>query len=209
MGKPFLISVVTILLCLRLSIMPLPWLVTAYSSNLTDQSTLLAFKARILLYDPHNILAYNWTTSSSFCNGMGVSCSHRRQRVTALKVANMGIGGTIEPRLCNLSFLAQLDLSNNSFQGHLPNGIGQLARLRRIDLSWNQLDRMIPPNLSNCRKLEEISLSVNQLTGGVPREIGMLPNLRILATTNNGLNGTILVSMGNLSSLQVFAFRTC
>nr|DAD45548.1 TPA_asm: hypothetical protein HUJ06_003778 [Nelumbo nucifera] len=202
MGKIFLIAIVT-MLCLCM-----PWLASAYSSNLTDQSALLAFKARTLMFDPHNLLADNWTTNSSFCDWIGVSCSHRRQRVTALKLANMGIGGVIEPRLCNLSFLAELDLRNNSFHGHLPYALGKLARLRRIDLSWNQLDGMIPPSLSNCRKLEEISLSVNQLTGGIPREIGMLSNLRLLAVTNCSLNGTIPPSIGNLSSLQVLAFQT-
>nr|DAD45550.1 TPA_asm: hypothetical protein HUJ06_003780 [Nelumbo nucifera] len=200
MGNYFVISLVSMLCSC------IPWLATAYSTNLTDQSALLAFKARILLFDPDNILGDNWTTNSSFCDWIGVSCSHRRQRVTALTLANMGIGGTIEPQLCNLSFLAELDLSNNSFHGHLPNGLGRLARLKRIDLSRNQLDGMIPPSLSNCRKLEEISLSVNQFTGGVPSELGMLPNLRVLAIVNNSLNGTIPPSIGNLSLLQVLSF---
>ncbi|GMP36424.1 hypothetical protein CsSME_00008562 [Camellia sinensis var. sinensis] len=42
------------------------------SSNTTDQSALLAFKFGIK-FDPTNVLAHNWTTSTSFCNWIGVT----------------------------------------------------------------------------------------------------------------------------------------
>lgn len=107
------------------------------ASNFTDQSALLAFKDHIT-FDPQNMLAHNWSSKTSFCNWMGVSCSVRRQRVTALDLSSMGLLGTIPPQLGNLFFLQYLILYNNSFHGDLPSEIGNLHRLQLMDIGSNK-----------------------------------------------------------------------
>lgn len=89
----------------------------------TDQSALLAFKSHIT-YDPSNILASNWSTNTSICNWIGISCRSRggQHRVTSLDLSNMGLRGTIPPQIGNLSFLAYFNISKNEFNGHLPAG---------------------------------------------------------------------------------------
>ncbi|CAL2225825.1 unnamed protein product [Prunus armeniaca] len=177
--------------------------ISSSTSNFTDQSALLAIQSK-LSFDPTNIvLGGNWTTKTSFCNWVGVFCSKRRQRVTALKLSYMALQGTISPHIGNLSFLVSLHLQNNSFFGPLPNEISRLHRLRSLLLHNNQLQGSIPPTLYHCQKLEVLVLEVNRLTGPIPRELGFLPRLRRLYLgLNNFTVGTIPSSFGNISTLE-------
>ncbi|XP_038701749.1 probable LRR receptor-like serine/threonine-protein kinase At3g47570 [Tripterygium wilfordii] len=175
------------------------------SSNVTDEEALVAFSSAIT-YDPTNtILGSNWSTrGGNFCDWVAVTCSKRRQRVTALDFSNMGLEGKISPYVGNLSFLVSLVLSNNSFHGHIPSELGRLHRLKTLNLQMNLLEGSIPPSLHNCFKLERVSLAVNMLSGGIPEELGTLKNLQVLFLVRNNLNGTIPISFGNLSVLETF-----
>jgi LRR receptor-like serine/threonine-protein kinase FLS2 len=108
------------------------------STNFTDQSALLAFKSEINSGQNQTVLAGNWSTTTNFCNWIGVSCSRRRQRVTALNLPYMGLEGTISPHIGNLSFLVSLDLSNNSFYGSLPHEMWRPRKINR-NLAFNKL----------------------------------------------------------------------
>ncbi|RVW75955.1 putative LRR receptor-like serine/threonine-protein kinase [Vitis vinifera] len=171
------------------------------SSNFTDLSALLAFKSEIKI-DPNNILGSNWTETENFCNWVGVSCSRRRQRVTALSLRNMGLQGTISPYVGNLSFLVKFDLYNNSFHGHLIPEIGHLRRLVVLNMHRNLMEGAIPTSLHQCQKLEVISLSTNKFTGVIPNWLSSLPSLHTLFLGRNNFSGTIPASLGNNSKLQ-------
>ncbi|CAL5328485.1 unnamed protein product [Camellia sinensis] len=175
------------------------------SSNFTDQLALLSFKSSIK-NDPNNVLS-NWTKETNFCGWAGVLCSRRRQRVTSLKLRNMGLEGTISPHVGNLSFLQLLDLSNNSFYGHLTNEIGHLRRLKTLYLFRNMLEGNIPLGLQHCQRLEVISLAGNKFSGRIPKELSTMPSLRFLALGRNKLIGTIPPSFGNISSLEVLGLE--
>ncbi|KAK2989623.1 hypothetical protein RJ640_027397 [Escallonia rubra] len=170
------------------------------TSNFTDQSALLAFKSEIKLSSTH-VLVKNWTVNSNFCDWLGVSCSRRRQRVTDLSLRGLGLQGTISPHIGNLSFLVQLDLSNNSFRGHLTQEVGRLRRLKSIALEDNGLEGNIPVSLYNCQKLQIFSLASNKFTGGIPQEFSVLP-LRMLLLGGNMLTGRVPPFLGNISSLR-------
>ncbi|KAM4080424.1 hypothetical protein ACJW30_11G015200 [Castanea mollissima] len=175
------------------------------SNNFTDQSALIAFKSKFTFAPNDTVFtaAGNWSTTTNFCEWFGVSCSRRRQRVTALNLSNVGLHGTISPHIGNLSFLVSLDLFNNSFYGFLPHEISRLHRLRQLQLKNNLLEGSIPPTIHNCQKLEYLSLSRNKLSGGIPKELGMLPMLRKLYLGFNSLKGAIPRSLGNVSSLEI------
>ncbi|XVE68705.1 hypothetical protein DITRI_Ditri09bG0090500 [Diplodiscus trichospermus] len=132
----------------------------------TDQHALLEFKNQI--FDPHNILTDNWTTTTSACNWIGVSCAIKHRRVRALNLSNMDLTGTIPSHLGNLSFLDSLNLKNNNFRGHLPTAMGQLSRLKFIELSFYFFSGEITSWLGMLNKVLYLSLANNNLTGTTP-----------------------------------------
>ncbi|WJZ98763.1 hypothetical protein VitviT2T_017271 [Vitis vinifera] len=196
MGRLFTVSLIGVLLLHSCTVS-----LALSSSNFTDLSALLAFKSEIKI-DPNNILGSNWTETENFCNWVGVSCSRRRQRVTALSLRNMGLQGTISPHVGNLSFLVKFDLYNNSFHGHLIPEIGHLRRLVVLNMHRNLMEGAIPTSLHQCQKLEVISLSTNKFTGVIPNWLSSLPSLHTLFLGRNNFSGTIPASLGNNSKLQ-------
>ncbi|XP_059650855.1 probable LRR receptor-like serine/threonine-protein kinase At3g47570 [Cornus florida] len=203
---------------------------TSTPTNITrDQYALLALKSHIT-FDPNVILANNWSTTTSICNWVGVTCGTRHLRVTALDISNMVLHGTIPPHMGNLSFLASLDLSNNSFSGHLPNELVHLRRLKFLNFEVNNFSGDVPPwlgglsnlqtlllsnnsfvgtipsSLSNISKLETLTLRFNFLQGKIPPEIGSLHDLKLLSMGQNQLMGSIPPTIFNISSLQIISF---
>ncbi|KAK3439103.1 hypothetical protein EUGRSUZ_C03742 [Eucalyptus grandis] len=173
------------------------------SSNFTDQEALLHFKSMMEVDPTNNIKGGNWTVEANFCEWIGVVCSNRKQRVTALDLSHMGLQGRLSPYLGNLSLLASLDLRNNSFYGMILIEIGHLRRLKELILELNQFEGNIPPILTQCQNLEVMSLATNRLTGGIPREFGAFPKLQQLNLSSNDLRGQIPSFLGNISTLQV------
>ncbi|EHA8590704.1 receptor kinase-like protein Xa21 [Cocos nucifera] len=176
-------------------------------SNSTDLSALLAFKAAI--HNPTGILATSWTPNISFCAWTGIFCSHRRQRVTALRLYNMALQGNISPHLANLSFLSHLDLYNNSLSGSIPDALGHLPRLRWLALHRNQLSGPIPRTIFNSSLLNTISLDYNNLSGSLPTNHSFfLPQLGFFVVESNQLSGAIPSSLGRCLDLQFMSLST-
>ncbi|XP_057485785.1 LRR receptor-like serine/threonine-protein kinase EFR [Actinidia eriantha] len=182
------------------------WVSASSPTNFTDQSALLSFKSHLAL-NPNHPLTDNWTTTTSFCEWVGVSCSRRRQRVTTLNLSFMGIQGRVSPYIGNLSFLTILNLRNNSLRGDLPETLGRLHRLKVMDLTYNHLEGTIPSSLSMCQDLQSVLLGSNQLQGNIPIEIGNLLHLEVLLLRENYLTGTIPLTVFNVSTLRVIDIR--
>ncbi|KAK4487235.1 hypothetical protein RD792_006555 [Penstemon davidsonii] len=167
----------------------------------TDEHSLLAIKAHIFTSDPNNIIATNWSQETSFCTWIGVTCSRRRPRVTALNLFNMSLQGTIAKEIGNLSFLTYVNLRNNSFHGVIPDEIGNLRHLRVLQMAYNQLSGEIPLSFGFLTNLERLILEGNHLTGTIPPSIGNLSNLIWLGLGDNNFQGKIPTGMGLLSNL--------
>ncbi|KAK5834035.1 hypothetical protein PVK06_017906 [Gossypium arboreum] len=167
----------------------------------SDQYALLEFKDRIT--GPQNVLANNWTASTSVCNWIGVSCGILHKRVIALNLTSMNLRGTIPPHLGNISFLLSLDLSSNHFYGHLPKELGQLHRLRILQLSYNRLNGEIPSWLGNLQRVRRLKMKNNNFTGTIPETIVNMSNLEILNLGFNQLSGQVPSSIFKISSLKI------
>ncbi|CAL5395123.1 unnamed protein product [Camellia sinensis] len=208
----------------------LPCLAMNVPNSTTDQFALLAFKAHITFDNPHHILADNWSSATSVCDWIGVSCGKRHRRVTALNLPDMGIGGTIPTHIGNLSFLSYFNIINNTFHGHLPGEMARLHRLKVVDfrinnfgggvpawfgnlpklqyllLSNNSFTGSVPASIGNISTLESLDLTYNFLEGRVPEEIGYLPKLKRLEMEFNQFSGSIPPTIFNISSLEMIDF---
>ncbi|XP_050378337.1 LRR receptor-like serine/threonine-protein kinase EFR [Argentina anserina] len=149
--------------------------VAAQRNNVdTDQTALLALKVHITS-DPQKIMA-NWSIATSVCNWVGITCGARHLRVVALNISYFGLTNTIPPELGNLSFLVQLDFTNNSFHGTLPTVLSRLHRLKLISFGYNNFIGSVPREIGNLTMLKEIILEGNNFKG-IPNDAltGPLP----------------------------------
>nr|XP_009801766.1 PREDICTED: putative receptor-like protein kinase At3g47110 isoform X2 [Nicotiana sylvestris] len=147
----------------------------------TDKSALLAFKAQIT-NDPNEILSKNWTQQgTTVCSWIGVSRSTKHQRVVALNLKSLRLGG-------NLPLLQSLFMAHNHLVGELPSGLDKCTQLKYLSLSYNRFTGNLPRDMWNMSKLEDMFLGWNNLSGKfyiwsfVSRPI--IPILEIVMTPN-------------------------
>ncbi|TXG47624.1 hypothetical protein EZV62_026918 [Acer yangbiense] len=153
---------------------------------ITDQSSLLALKAHIT-NDPNNFLAND----------------SQNNRIMVLNLTSMSLTGTIPPHIGNLSFLVQLHLRNNGFDGSLLVDIVHLHRLEIFHLRLNSFQGEISSWLGSLPKLQSFYLFRNNFTGSIPREIGKLTNLKTFNLYGNQqISGTIPPTIFNISSFD-------
>ncbi|GKV50820.1 hypothetical protein SLEP1_g57508 [Rubroshorea leprosula] len=90
-----------------------------------------------------------------------------------------------------LTVFSSIHLSNNKFEGEIPDVIGKLSSLKGLNLSHNNLTGHIPLSLGNLTNLEWLDLSSNELVGKIPDELVSLTQLSVLNLSNNHLVGRI------------------
>ncbi|KAF3961992.1 hypothetical protein CMV_013453 [Castanea mollissima] len=162
--------------------------VTVKTNITTDQSALLALKAHIT-DDPYKILASNWSSSTSVCNWIGITCGAKHLRVTALNLSHMGLTGTIAPQVGNLSFLSHLSFRNNNFHGSLPNELAYLGHLEVVSFGLNSFSGVLPSWFGFFSKLQVLYAYANSFEGSIPESLGNLSSLKVLHLSENNLSG--------------------
>ncbi|XP_028758690.1 receptor-like protein EIX2 [Neltuma alba] len=91
----------------------------------------------------------------------------------------------------NLKFVVNLDLSNNSLSGSVPEVLTSLIQLVSLNLSHNHLSGEIPSKIGKLRQLESLDLSWNQLAGPFPSSMPSLTSLNHLNMSHNNFSGPI------------------
>nr|XP_043624530.1 receptor-like protein EIX2 [Erigeron canadensis] len=173
-----------------------------------ERQSLLDFKAG--LQDPfdHNCIAAWGTTGKEdvddddCCNWWGIACNNQTGHVTELQLNGCGLKGEISPSLLDLTYLTHLYLSDNHFNGSLPNSIGSLlTQLTHLEVSWNSLSGTIPNSIGSLTQLVYLDLSGNSFSGSILESICSLNKLRELRLYDNSFNGTIPNCIGSLTEL--------
>ncbi|EOY09870.1 Receptor like protein 53, putative [Theobroma cacao] len=90
-----------------------------------------------------------------------------------------------------LTIFTSIDLSNNNFEGVIPEVLGKLSALKGLNLSSNKIGGDIPPSLGNLTQLEWLDLSSNELVGKIPEELVDLIFLSFIDLSDNQLVGSI------------------
>ncbi|GAA0168924.1 hypothetical protein LIER_23517 [Lithospermum erythrorhizon] len=202
-------------------------LVIMCSSQSIDQDALLSFKNH-LISDSFNYLSHNWSSRTSVCSWIGISCG-TNQRVTSLNLTNFGLEGTISPHLGNLTFLKSLDISNNNFSGFIPPNVLNISSLEVANVSFNSLSGSLPlepcgsmqqlyldhnelsgpfPSyVLGCKNLQVLLMNVNEFVGGIPKEVSNMTRLRYLNLANNMFIGELPVELASLEleDLTIFS----
>jgi len=183
--------------------MPIATIALSLSSK-TDKLALLALKEKLTNGVPDSLPS--WNESLHFCEWQGITCGRRHMRVSALRLENQTLGGTLGPSLGNLTFLKILKLRKVNLYGGIPKQVGCLKRLQVLHLDQNHLQGEIPIELSNCSNIKVINFALNRLiTGRIPTWFGSMMQLTKLYLGANDLVGTIPSFLANVSSLQLLA----
>ncbi|KAL6142261.1 hypothetical protein ACLB2K_060544 [Fragaria x ananassa] len=110
------------------------------------------------------------------------------------------------PSIGNLTYLTQLNLTDNKFHGEIPQELGRLLHLQQLNLAANSLRGNIPANISHCSRLRVLDLGINGLIGPVPDQLSSLLELTHLWLDTNSVTGSDPAWLGNFSSLYAFSF---
>ncbi|WCJ42955.1 Receptor kinase-like protein Xa21 [Euphorbia peplus] len=168
-----------------------------------DEDALLALKACIT-NDPQNLIASNWSTATSVCNWIGITCGTRHHRVREIHLDDMSLTGTIPPHMGNLSFLVHFSLYNNHFHGSLPVQLVNLRRLSYFDLGDNLFKGVIPSYIGSFAQLQLLDLNSNHFEGSVPTTLFTnMSSLQALSFGRNNLIGHLpLIMFAHLPALE-------
>ncbi|KAI5331363.1 hypothetical protein L3X38_021489 [Prunus dulcis] len=153
----------------------------AQTNITTDRSALLALKSHITSY-PHNIL-FNWSTTTSVCNWVGVTCGARHLRVASL---NLSFHGTLPKELANLRRLKLISFTTRS----VPREIRNLTMLKEINLRYNKFNE-IPNEIGSLDELEKLYVQSNAQKGHVPLGVFNMSSLTNLNLHGNNLSGSL------------------
>ncbi|XP_031263344.1 receptor-like protein EIX2 [Pistacia vera] len=189
----------------------------------SERQALLRFKKDLI--DPSNRLA-SWTSGhGDCCTWSGIFCDNVTGHVLELKLTTPRLNdnepvsnnefeselvGKVNPSLLDLKYLRSLDLSNNNFDGQIPEFLCYMHNLRYLDLSQNFFRGIIPQQLGNLSNLQYLALDSSldvEYLGWLSR-LSLLEHLD-LSGVDLSQSSDWLHVINTLPSLVVLKLRYC
>ncbi|KAJ9128947.1 hypothetical protein P3X46_034297 [Hevea brasiliensis] len=138
------------------------------------------------------------------CSWSGVKCNKNSTVVIALDLSAKNLGGALPGKHFGVfTELVDVNLSHNSFSGHLPLEIFDLTNLRSLDFSRNNFSGQFPGGISSLRNLVVLDAFSNSFSGPLPVEVSQLEYLKILNLAGSFFDGPIPPKYGSFKSLEV------
>ncbi|KAL2345976.1 hypothetical protein Fmac_007261 [Flemingia macrophylla] len=164
----------------------------------TDPNDVIAVKT--LLQSLNSASQLGWPANGDDPCGQswkGITCSGNR--VTEIKLSNLGLTGTLPYGLQVLSSLTNLDMSSNKLGGTIPYQLPPYVQ--RLNLAYNNITGTVPYSISNLTALTDLNLGHNQLQQGLGVDFLNLSTLSKLDLSFNYLTGDLPQTMSSLSRL--------
>ncbi|ESW11047.1 hypothetical protein PHAVU_009G260900 [Phaseolus vulgaris] len=127
----------------------------------------------------------------------GITCAGNR--VTEIKLSNLGLTGSLPYGLQVLTSLTSLDMSSNSLGGSIPYQLPPYVQ--RLNLAYNNITGTVPYSISNLTALTDLNLGHNQLQQGLAVNFLNLSTLSTLDLSFNSLTGDLPQTMSSLSHI--------
>lgn len=109
--------------------------------------------------------------------------------------------GNISPKIANLLYFYELDISNNKFSGVFPPAVLGMNGLSFLDIRFNTFTGTVPPQIFT-QPLSVLFINNNNFMQRLPDNLGNTPVL-YLTFANNRFTGPIPPSIGNASSTLI------
>ncbi|KAL5802310.1 hypothetical protein ACOSQ4_030615 [Xanthoceras sorbifolium] len=161
-----------------------------FHGSIDDSKTRLPFPKLRILDISHNLFTGNLPTTyfKNFKAMMGHELGFIEDVQDYMTSALTGSDYTTDRTLINITYM---DLSDNQFEGRIPDAVGNLDGLHALNFSHNNLKGNIPSTFGNMRDLESLDLSSNKLEGEIPSQLVNLHYLVVLNLSYNRLVGPI------------------
>ncbi|KAF5197991.1 Receptor protein-tyrosine kinase cepr1 [Thalictrum thalictroides] len=139
-----------------------------------------------------------WSVTGRFPDGI---CSYLPE-LRILRLGHNHLHGNFPVGITNCTFLEELNITNLSLSGTLPN-FSPLRALRMLDLSYNRFTGDFPVSIFNLTNLEDLNFNENAHFNlwKLPEEITRLSKLKYMVLSTCMMHGQIPASIGNMTSL--------
>ncbi|KAM7491919.1 hypothetical protein LguiA_034840 [Lonicera macranthoides] len=182
--------------------MPNLFVLSLSSCNLKEFPDLLRDSVDLRVLD----LSYN-QIRGKIPNWVRVKWRDSWSYIGILDLRSNFLQGSLPSSICNLNTLEVLALSNNSFNGAIPQCLGNFSdRLAILDLRGNRFSGAIP-TIFEGKRLRNLNLHDNQLQGTLPRTLAKCSELEVFDVGNNQINDTFPQWLEILPNLEVLVLR--
>jgi len=151
-----------------------------------------------------NILDYS---NNRFNSVIPADIGNRLPFIRWLSLSNNSFQGKIPESFLNASSLRLLDLSRNNFVGTIPKSFAKLSTLRVVNFAGNKLEGYIPDTLPTSCTLKLLDLNDNLLEGTIPTSLAYCQQLQVLNLGRNLLTDKFPCFLSNISTLRIMDLR--